>query len=199
MTLLVDAPELALLSVSSATADALAVFPTELGWMALATRDGHLVRLTIGHDSLVRARADLGKLLGLSAADCRAEDPSDTGADVLSLVERFGDFAAGSRDDFLDIPVAIDRCAPFSRKVLATCRKIPYGQTRSYAELAAAADSPRAARAVGRAMATNPLPLVIPCHRVLGSGGKLGGYSAAGGLALKRRLLKLEGADLGRS
>jgi methylated-DNA-[protein]-cysteine S-methyltransferase len=199
MTLLVDAPELTMFSVSSASANALAVFPTELGWMALATRDGRLVRLTIGHDSPERARADLRKLLGLAAADCRAEEASDAGADVVSLVERLADFAAGSRDDFLDIPVAIDHCPPFSKRVLAACRKIPYGRTQSYAELAVVAGSPRAARAVGRAMATNPLPLVIPCHRVLGSGGKLGGYSAAGGLSLKRRLLDLEGADHGRS
>ena len=199
MTLLVDAPELAVVSVSSAMADALAVFPTELGWMALATRDGRLVRLTIGHDSLDRARADLCKLLGLAAADCRAEEASDAGADVLSLVERFGDFAAGSRDDFLDIPLAIDTCPPFSRKVLAACRKIPYGQTQSYSELAAAAGSPRAARAVGRAMATNPVPLVIPCHRVLGAKGDLRGYSAYGGLRLKRRLLELESGDFGCS
>jgi len=70
---------------------------------------------------------------------------------------------------------------PFQRKVLVACRRIPVGKTRTYAELAAAVGSPKAARAVGRVMATNrPLPIIIPCHRVVGSAGGLGGFSAAG-------------------
>ncbi|MEX1224432.1 MAG: MGMT family protein, partial [Pirellulales bacterium] len=72
------------------------------------------------------------------------------------------------------------------------CRRIPIGQTMSYAELAAVAGSPGAARAVGNIMAGNRVPIIVPCHRVVGSGGSLGGYSSSGGLRTKRRLLSLE-------
>lgn len=81
----------------------------------------------------------------------------------------------------------------FRRKVLEACRKVPYGSTVSYGELARAAGNPRAARAVGSAMAQNPLPLLIPCHRVLRSDGSIGGFSAPGCVQQKKRMLKLEG------
>ncbi|MCK4277043.1 MAG: methylated-DNA--[protein]-cysteine S-methyltransferase, partial [Phycisphaerae bacterium] len=88
--------------------------------------------------------------------------------------------------------VAIDLSGipPFHRKVLTAARRIPYGRTATYGELARRAGSPRAARAVGQAMAHNPVALLIPCHRVVAAGGGLGGFG--GGLALKRRLLALE-------
>jgi len=80
---------------------------------------------------------------------------------------------------------------PFIKRALYECSKIPYGSSRSYAELAAAAGSPLAARAAGQAMARNPVPVVIPCHRVLTSDGHLGGFGC--GLDWKRFLLNLEG------
>jgi methylated-DNA-[protein]-cysteine S-methyltransferase len=83
---------------------------------------------------------------------------------------------------------------PFRRRVLLACRRIPYGQTASYADLARVAGSPSAFRAVGSAMANNPLPLVIPCHRVLRADGGIGGFSAPAGVSIKRRLLALEAA-----
>ena len=81
---------------------------------------------------------------------------------------------------------------PFARKVLGRTARIPYGQVSTYGAIAAAAGSPRAARAAGNALASNPIPIVIPCHRVLHSGGGMGGYT--GGLDPKVRLLELEGA-----
>lgn len=83
---------------------------------------------------------------------------------------------------------------PFERKVWKTLRSIPYGEVRSYAWVARKIGFPKAARAVGRANGKNPIPIVIPCHRVISSDGKIGGYS--GGVALKRKLLKLEGVKL---
>lgn len=83
---------------------------------------------------------------------------------------------------------------PFQKKVLIACSKIPFGSTMSYGELAARAGSPRAARAVGNTMAANPMPIVIPCHRVLASQGALGGYSI--GLSYKKKLLSHEGVAL---
>jgi methylated-DNA-[protein]-cysteine S-methyltransferase len=88
--------------------------------------------------------------------------------------------------------VDLDGLPPFQRKVLLAERRVPYGRTITYGALAAKVGRPRAARAVGQALAHNPVPLVVPCHRVIAAGGGLGGFG--GGLALKRRLLALEGA-----
>ncbi|HUU23705.1 MAG TPA: methylated-DNA--[protein]-cysteine S-methyltransferase [Phycisphaerae bacterium] len=85
----------------------------------------------------------------------------------------------------------------FHGKVLRACREIPYGQTSSYGELARRIGRPDAARAVAAALGKNPLPLVVPCHRVLYSDGRLGGFSAAGGVELKRRMLASEAGDAG--
>ncbi len=85
---------------------------------------------------------------------------------------------------------------PFHREVLERCAQIPAGQTLTYGELAARAGRPRAARAVGSAMARNRWPLIVPCHRVVGSDGRLTGYSGTGGIETKRRLLGLEAGEL---
>jgi methylated-DNA-[protein]-cysteine S-methyltransferase len=97
-------------------------------------------------------------------------------------------YFAGELRDF-DLPLA-PRGTDFQRRVWSALREIPYGQTIAYAELAAAVGRPRAARAVGAANGRNPIAVVIPCHRVIGSGGALTGYG--GGLARKRLLLDLE-------
>ena len=83
---------------------------------------------------------------------------------------------------------------PFRRKVLEQCRRIPYGTTASYGDLARAAGSPGAARAVGSAMAHNPMPLLVPCHRVLCANGSIGGFSSPDGVQQKEQMLRLEGA-----
>jgi methylated-DNA-[protein]-cysteine S-methyltransferase len=97
----------------------------------------------------------------------------------------------GERRRF-DLKVDRALLGPFARKVLGRTARIPYGKVSTYSEVAAAAGSPRASRAAGNALARNPIPIVIPCHRVLRTGGGMGGY--AGGLDRKARLLALEGA-----
>jgi O-6-methylguanine DNA methyltransferase len=82
--------------------------------------------------------------------------------------------------------------SPFQRRVLRAALRIPYGRVSTYGEIAAEIGNPRAARAVGRALGANPIPLVVPCHRVIAGSGALGGYSAAGGVRVKRKLLDLE-------
>jgi len=94
----------------------------------------------------------------------------------------------------LSAKIDLSTLPPFYRTVLEACRRIPYGQTTSYAELARVVGKPNAARAVGGAMARNPLPLVVPCHRVLSAEGSIGGYSSTRGVDEKTRLLRLEGA-----
>ncbi|BAD40011.1 methylated-DNA--[protein]-cysteine S-methyltransferase [Symbiobacterium thermophilum] len=92
-----------------------------------------------------------------------------------------------------DGPVDLSPLSPFDREVLAACRAIPRGEVRTYGELAAAVGRPRAARAVGGALRRNPVPLLIPCHRVVRSDGTIGQYSM-GGPEVKRQLLAMEGA-----
>ncbi|HEY1015557.1 MAG TPA: methylated-DNA--[protein]-cysteine S-methyltransferase [Herpetosiphonaceae bacterium] len=102
------------------------------------------------------------------------------------------EYFAGRRREF-GVPLAWHG-TPFQRTVWAELRKIPWGVTISYGELAQRIGSPQAARAVGRANATNPIPIIVPCHRVVGADGTLTGF--AGGLAVKERLLRLEGFAL---
>ena len=103
------------------------------------------------------------------------------------------EYFEGKRRRF-DIPVDVALLADFNRRVLGELARVPYGEVVTYGELAARAARPRAARAVGTVMNRNPLPIVLPCHRVIGANGKLVGY--AGGLERKEQLLRLEGAML---
>jgi O-6-methylguanine DNA methyltransferase len=95
-----------------------------------------------------------------------------------------------------DVPIILDRLSPFARSVLTACRALKFGHVVTYSRLAGKLDKPLAARAVGNALAKNPLPLVIPCHRVVRNDGRLGGFSAPGGKDLKARLLRHEQAAL---
>lgn len=88
-----------------------------------------------------------------------------------------------------DIPVSLDGFSDFQKAVLTACRGVRFGQTITYIELARKLGRPAAARAVGSALAKNPLPLIIPCHRIIRSDGSLGGFSGLGGLSLKKKLL----------
>jgi len=142
---------------------------TPAGPVSFAT-DGELVHAI----RLGAARRDPGRKPALSRETAR------------QLREYFG----GRRTAF-DLPFDLD--APrFTRAVLEAVAEIPFGETLSYAEIAGAVGNPRAARAVGQAVGSNRLPLVIPCHRVLATGGGLGGFG--GGLRWKRYLLELEGS-----
>ena len=116
------------------------------------------------------------------------EDWEENPAPFAEAAEQLGDYFAGKRHAF-DLPLA-PTGTPFQREVLAALQQIPYGETRSYGELAKAVGRPKASRAVGAANGRNPLPIVIPCHRAIGSDGSLTGFG--GGLETKRFLLDLE-------
>jgi methylated-DNA-[protein]-cysteine S-methyltransferase len=105
------------------------------------------------------------------------------------------EYLTGRRASF-DLPLDMTTLSDFQRTVLKAALKIPRGQYRTYREVATAIGKPKAARAVGQALGHNPVPIVIPCHRVLGSDGSLHGYSGGGGLKTKAWLLQLEGAHL---
>lgn len=161
------------------------VFKSSLGWFGVVWNGQSVAGLTFGHPSRKAAIAALGDGPTPAAPDA-CPDPS--------LVNRLQDYADGRPDDFSDITVDTAHLTRFGRRVLEACRQIPYGGTSSYAALAQKAGSPKAARAVGQCMAANRVPLIVPCHRVVGSGGRLGGFSAPGGVSVKQRLLDLENA-----
>ncbi|RHR06829.1 methylated-DNA--[protein]-cysteine S-methyltransferase [Pseudoflavonifractor sp. AF19-9AC] len=149
------------------------LFDTSLGPIALGEEEGAITRLWLPGQPTPRLMSRETPLLKQGRQE---------------LLE----YLAGERRDF-DLPLH-PRGTPFQRRVWQALEAIPYGQTRTYAQIAQAVDSPRGFRAVGMANHRNPIPIFIPCHRVVGSGGTLTGY--AGGLELKKALLDLEGADL---
>jgi methylated-DNA-[protein]-cysteine S-methyltransferase len=111
------------------------------------------------------------------------------------LQERIVAYYEGEPVDFRTDPaVSLNGSGAFAQKVLQACRKITFGQTTTYNDLARQVGSPRAARAVGSVMASNPIPLIIPCHRVLRTDGGLGGFSAPGGIGIKQKMLRHEQA-----
>ncbi len=115
-----------------------------------------------------------------------------------TLQEQITAYFDGSCVNFSpDIPLALDGFSSFCSSVLNACRDIKFGQTISYSALAKKAGRPAASRAVGSVLAKNPLPLIIPCHRVVRSDGKIGGFSAPGGISLKKKMLELERQAVG--
>ena len=183
----VDASLNVLRNKPATTPDTLAnclVFESPLGWIGLAVRHGQIVRLVFGH----RSRQSIQPHLPPSSP----RDADEASGPLRELRDRLLAFTSGTPDDFLDIPVDTSHLTEFQQRVLQKCREIPVGQTRSYGQLAQQAGSPRAARAVGTVMANNHVPLIIPCHRVIAAGGKLGGFSAPSGIHMKRRLHGLE-------
>ena len=158
------------------------VFETPTGWMGILGSEKGLLRTTLPRRSTRDVERILDKNL-INGATCSSQP-------FTELVERFQLYFRGQKVTFPD-PLDLSIATSFQRRVWAAARLIPYGETRSYAWIAKQIKSPAAARAVGQALGANPLPIIIPCHRVLSSNGGLGGFG--GGLKLKRRLLKLEG------
>lgn len=116
---------------------------------------------------------------------------------IAAIIARVCRHLEGAVDDFRDVLVDLTGLAPFARQVYEAIREIPPGRTVTYGELAATLEQPTAAQAVGRALGRNPIPLIIPCHRVLAARGRTGGFSAHGGSTAKVRLLAIEGAGTG--
>lgn len=174
-------------------------FATELGYMSLAVLDGEVIGISFGHPSARAARQSLERFQADEGSDQIREAMLDnstasarTSDQVVDLLTRF---AEGESVDFDDVPLSLRGMSDFQAEVVAACRAIPRGKTVSYGELAEEVGHTGAARAVGTVMRKNRFPLIVPCHRVLASGGKIGGYSAAEGLTMKRRLLDMEQSD----
>jgi len=161
-------------------------FNTSMGWMALLGSITGLLRSTLPH----RSAEEASQLLG-NSIDYAAWSPH-LFADLIVRLQRY---LAGHRVTFPD-ELNLSRATAFQRQVWEATRLIPYGETRSYGWVAGRVGKPGAARAVGQALTRNPLPVIIPCHRVVAGNGEPGGYR--GGVGLKGYLLFLEASAKGR-
>jgi methylated-DNA-[protein]-cysteine S-methyltransferase len=152
-----------------------------IGRVLVAVGDAGLVRVRF-RQSEAAFVAELERQLGVRAV----RSTSRTAAVMAQLRAYF----AGRRRRF-EVPVDLSHVTPFVRRVLTATMQVPAGNLVSYGDIARRIGQPKGSRAVGQALGRNPIPIVIPCHRVIAAGGRIGGYT--GGLAIKRRLLRLEG------
>lgn len=165
------------------------VFETALGSCGLAWSATGVTRLQLPE----RNRRATEERLRSGSAMVRAQVAPRA---IARLIEALQSYFEGHAVDLRGVELDLDRASPFHRKVYEAARGIDWGRTSSYGRLASEVGAPGAARAVGQAMARNPVPIIIPCHRVLASGARMGGFSAYGGTLTKKRLLALEGIDL---
>lgn len=159
------------------------IFKTRWGYFGLCSSEIGLYRSSLPMTSRERAKKHL--LSGLDNAIYKKTLLPDLQEHIIIYYE-------GQPADFSHVPIDLTGYTPFSQRILRACLKIKYGRTKTYKELAELAGSPNAARAVGMAMSRNRIPLIVPCHRVLGSDGSLHGFSAPGGIATKKQMLTLE-------
>jgi methylated-DNA-[protein]-cysteine S-methyltransferase len=176
------AAEEGLLDVAYATTD------SPFGTLLLAQTKRGLVRVGLPNQDAEELLVDLAERVSPRVLEAPAE---------LDEVRRELDLYFEGKLDHFDLPLDWRLSSGFRQRVLRAINRIPYGQTRSYTEMAAKAGNERAVRAAGSACGSNPIPLVVPCHRVLRTSGALGGYG--GGLPMKEGLLELEGVLDGRA
>lgn len=169
---------------------AFTLFDTDLGRCAIVWRANKVIGFLLPGSSEGATRSRV--MRAFAAAEL---PPPGFVADAIAAVRRH---LGGEPADLSFIPVAFPEASDFERAVYEAARAIPTGETRTYGELADTLGTPGAARAIGRALGRNPVPVIIPCHRILAAAGKSGGFSAPGGVTTKFRILELEGARRGR-
>ena len=160
------------------------IFKTKWGYFGLAGTEYGLLRTCLPYSKREKVESELLKNQG----DAEYEK------DLFKVIQQqITAYFEGSYADFnKDIPIVLEGLSVFAEQVLSACRDIQFGQTISYSGLAKKSGRGGAARAIGNALAKNPLPLIIPCHRVICANGKIGGSSTMGGVTLKRKMLELE-------
>jgi methylated-DNA-[protein]-cysteine S-methyltransferase len=172
------------------SAQEFALFDTAIGQCGIIWGAGGIVgvQLPERHEGATRAR-----LLRRYPSARETSPPTR----VQQVIDNIAGLLRGEKRDLSDAALDMEGVTQFQRSVYAVARAIPAGATLSYGEIAAQLGDRSAAREVGEAMGQNPFPLIVPCHRVLAAGGKVGGFSAAGGITTKLRLLDIEGAQVG--
>ena len=169
------------------------LFETAIGPCGVAWNDAGLTWLQLPEQD---RKATHERLVAKSSADGKLASEQATPPWVKDAIARVREHLAGKPQELGRIPLDVSGVSDFTAKAFRAAQAIPAGRTATYGELAAALGSPGASRAIGRAMATNPWPVIVPCHRVVAAGGGAGGFSAYGGLLTKERILKLEGGTL---
>ncbi len=165
------------------------VFETAAGFSAIAWSDFGVTRFV-----LPTAAAAAEKSLRRRAPDAGPAAPPPAVVETIAGAVRY---FSGEETDFSAVPLDLRDQDPFFAQIYDALRRVGWGRTTTYGALAASVGASReAARDVGQAMAKNPMPLLIPCHRVLAAGGRLGGFSAPGGAETKARMLRMEGVHL---
>jgi len=159
------------------------LFPTAIGWCGVLTAQRGLLRLYAGY---AKRNQLVNHIHG--GVGTRIQRVPAAGM----VVERITRYCSGQNVSFEGCEMDWSPLSPFQQKVLKAAMKIPYGSVETYGRLAQKIGCPRGARAVGNALAKNPFPLVIPCHRIIRGDGKPGGFSAGGGVMLKNKLLQIE-------
>lgn len=177
------------------------VFKTKWGYFGLAGTEHVLHRtcLPLAEPDTVKSRLlENLSLMNLSVNGKHSSPTLESDKGLFkTLQQQITAYFEGAYISFAsDIPIILDGLSPFARSVLTACRALKFGQVLTYSGLAQELGKPAAARAVGNALAKNPLPLIIPCHRIVRSDGKIGGFSAPGGTDLKAKLLEHEQASL---
>jgi methylated-DNA-[protein]-cysteine S-methyltransferase len=168
-------------------------FETASGFCGIAWNDAGITRFQLPAKSAKTAE----RLMQRRAPGVQQGVPTPTVGEAVAAVKRYFE---GNETDFSQLELDLDGQDEFFKRVYAAARRIKWGQTTTYGDLAKElGGGPETARDVGQAMARNPIPLIIPCHRVLAAGGKIGGFSAPGGAAAKIRMLGLEKVELGSS
>ncbi len=163
------------------------VTPTSWGPFLLAAKGARLLETKLTDESDID-----GHIARLKSEYAAVEDNSI----LPSLQESIQQYFEGTPDVRFKSRLVLEDLTEFQERILLACRNVPYGSTISYGELAKRAGNPGAARAVGSVMARNRHPLIIPCHRVVAAGNRIGGFSSSSGTELKRAMLELEGADV---
>lgn len=166
------------------------IFETELGWIGLAWTAQGFTRLFMPQAS----RDAVAERAMRDAPDAEPVDVEATPAFVRAAVEALKAYAQGAEVDFSATPVSFGEVGEMRAAIYAALRRVPYGRTLTYGELAEEAGFAGMAREIGQAMGQNPVPIIVPCHRVVAASGKLGGFSAPGGARTKERLLVIERA-----
>jgi methylated-DNA-[protein]-cysteine S-methyltransferase len=167
-----------------------ALFETAIGCCAVVWSGRGIAGVQLPEASAAATRA---RVLRRFAAASEAPPPPK----VQSAIDGIVALLHGEGDDLTGVAIDIEGLPEFNRRVYAVARTIPPGQTLSYGQIAERLGDRTLAREVGQALGQNPIPLIVPCHRVLAAGGKTGGFSASGGVVTKLRLLTIEGAQPG--
>lgn len=168
-------------------ATGIALFATTIGACGVAWSDKGICSVLLPESSDTATRDELLR---------RHPDatPSDPPPAVANAITRMTSLLDGDADDLRDIEIDFGQTSDFAQQVWEITRTVGPGETTTYGDIAHRMAMPHAAREVGQALGRNPVPIIVPCHRVLGAGGKLVGFSAPGGVATKLRILAIEGA-----